>query len=188
MAAGQEPWPVELMGPLIKPVLLSWESLNDKAMFLRRESVRDASLPAVRLVAARFARILDPLARAEAIHRFVRDSIRYVRDLGGEEFADCAVILARGFDDCDGKARLVVALTLAAERLCPVGLFARIVPVFPSPDVFAHVAAAFRWTNSATHPRALDGWVRSETILADCPLGAGTEAAKRDDAGRILFA
>lgn len=173
---------------MIHQVPLRFDGPHAKAAYLWHEAFRDASLPLVRRTAERFARIRDPYQRALAAHRFVRDAIRYVRDLGGEELADSEVILLRGFDDCDGKTRVLVAIITAAERLAPVGLRARPVPVFPEPDVFSHIAAELSWPGSSDHPRARDGWVRSETILAGCPLGSGTEAAQRDDAGRVLYA
>lgn len=168
---------------------LRWPDVRAKARWLTAAAFRDAALPYVAEVARRFAAISTPLARAEAIHAFVRDGLRYVRDLGGEEFADAAVVLRRGWGDCDDKTRVVVALIHAAERLAPVGLTARPVCFFPRPDVFSHIAAELRWPDSRLHPRATAaGWIRCETILAGCPLGAGTEAAQRDACGRVLYA
>lgn len=174
---------------MIRQVRLRFLGPQHKAAFLSSAGVADSHLPLVQRTAARFADIDAPYGRAEAIHTFGRDCIRYVRDLGGEEFADSEVILSRGFDDCDGKQRVVIALCTAAERMRPVGLEARAVCVFPFPDVFSHIAVELRWPKSTLHPRATcDGWVRSETILDDCPLGSGVEAARRDRRGRVIFA
>lgn len=125
---------------------------------------------------------------AQLIHNFVRDRIRYVRDpidprtgRREEEFADPGVVLRRGYDDCDGKARLAVALALRA------GLEARIRAVFRVGD-FVHVQAEFRWPGSQRYPHAQrDGWVVSETILAGVPLGSGAEAGLRDAYGGLVY-
>lgn len=127
-------------------------------------------------------------AMAQSIHNFVRDRIRYVRDpidsrtgRREEQFADAGVVLRRGYDDCDGKARLVVALALVA------GLEARIRAVFRVGD-FVHVQAELRWRGSELYPRAQrGGWVVSETILRGVELGHGAEAMLRDAYGRPVY-
>lgn len=172
---------------MIRAVRLSFVGPHEKAAFMQRAAVADALHPLVVSVARRFAPFRGE-QRAQHLHAFVRDGISYVRDNGGEELASAPVVLRRGYDDCDGKSRTLVALATACERLSPADVEARLVPVFPLPHVFSHVTAEFRWPNSWQHPRARDGWVRSETILAGCPLGAGTEAAKRGPNGSILYA
>lgn len=127
-------------------------------------------------------------AIAWTIHNFVRDCIRYVRDpidprtgRREEQFADPGVVLRRGYDDCDGKARLVVALALVA------GLGARIRAVFRVGD-FVHVQAELRWPGSDRYPNAQPGgWVVSETILLGVPLGNGAEAGLRDAYGGLVY-
>ena len=149
----------------------------EKARWLDSASKGDADHVAVRRLAARF-RSLPPMRRAAALHQWVRDRIRYVRDPGREQFADATTVLQRRFDDCDGKARLFVALARAA------GLEARIRPIMHGDD-FVHVQAEVRL---AGHPRAdREGWVVCEFILRGVPLGSGIEAARRDDAGRLLY-
>ncbi len=166
--------------------LLRFASAWDKARYLDGAARFDALDPFVRAV-ARQLRGRTPAETANLIHRFVRDRIRYVRDPIGasgrreEEFADSATVLRRGYDDCDGKARLFVALALLN------GLEARIRPVFPSPDHFAHVQAEVRWPSSAWDRRAgRDGWIMSELTLAGVELGQGAESGRRDAAGELV--
>lgn len=161
---------------------LSFRTPYQKARWMQGNAVLDSFAAPVRSEAARFAAIKTPLARAEALHAFVRDNIRYMRDPGGiEQLGSASTALARRFGDCDDKARLVVALATAAEKLAPLGMEAALQPIFPRPDWFSHVAAALRWPGSKAHPLAdHDGWVRAETILAGVPLGHGSEAALLD--------
>lgn len=129
-----------------------------------------------------------PAALADRIHRYVRDHIRYVRDpidpatgRRREEFADAGVVLRRGYDDCDGKARLVCALALRA------GLQARLRAVFKVGD-FVHVQAELRWPGSNRYPGASrDGWVISETILRGVELGHGAEAGLHNAYGGYVY-
>jgi len=112
---------------------------DEKAAWLDAMATMDARLPITRELARRFAAAPchDPNdlgAVARDFHRFVRDSIRYVRDPAGEEFSDSDVILTRGYGDCDDKARLFVALSRS------IGVAARTRPCFIGED-FVHVQA-----------------------------------------------
>jgi transglutaminase-like putative cysteine protease len=112
---------------------------DEKANWLDAMASLDARLPETRALARRFAmgKYADPNelgALARTFHRFVRDSIRYVRDPHAEEFTDSDAILLRGYGDCDDKARLFVALCRSA------GIAARIRPCFQG-DEFVHVQA-----------------------------------------------
>jgi transglutaminase-like putative cysteine protease len=87
--------------------------------------------------------VLPELERARAIFRFVQWGITYRRDPatwrdgqrhGIEVLDNSLVALDRGFGDCDAKARLLVALCLAA------GLDAKIDPVIRHGS-FVHVRA-----------------------------------------------
>ncbi len=159
-----------------------------KARWLAGQARLDSLLVPVQRKAAEFL-VKSAFARVDQIFRYVRDGIRYVRDPGGrEQFADSGVVIARGFDDCDGKARTFAALLHATEHMDPVGVEVQLVPVFPVPDVFSHVAAQVRWPKSKLLKKARqDGWVRAETILAGLPLGSGSEDAARDAQGKIIF-
>lgn len=95
-----------------------------------------------------------------------RDGVRFVRDTdrtGGEDIAgitrpygDPLEPLERGSDDCDAKARLLVALLLAG------GLGARMVPWWGPEGDLDHVAAE----------AMLDGrWLHLETILSRARIG-----------------
>jgi transglutaminase-like putative cysteine protease len=166
-----------LIGSL-RPVehVATFERWEDKAAWLHGAAERDAADPVVRALAWRFvAAHPDPVGRARAIQRWVRDAIRYVRDpkKGGrrrEQFASSRVILWRGQDDCDGKARLFVALCLAA------GLTARIRPVVQGGE-FVHVQGEVLLPG---------GWTCAELILRGVELGQGIEAAQRDAHGRAI--
>jgi transglutaminase-like putative cysteine protease len=151
---------------------------QEKAAWLNEAAKADALDPQI-LTFARPFRLAypDPAARAVAIHRWVRDHIAYRRDplrdgKPREQFASAAVVLKRRFDDCDGKARLFVALCRAAE------LNAVIHPVVVDGQ-FVHVQAAVQLRGA---------WVRAELILKGVELGEGVDAARRDAAGGPILA
>lgn len=129
----------------------------EKAAWLDAAARLDARLPVTREIARRIVRPFGPAATARtyAIHRYVRDAIRYVSDPGCEEFSDSDLVLRRGFGDCDDKARAFVALCTS------VGLAARIVPVHRGP-AFVHVAAEVKLHGA---------WVYAELIIKGAELG-----------------
>lgn len=174
---------------------LAFKTLEEKARWLDANASLDAAMVRVRELAGRFrAAHHDPEELARSIHRWVRDSIRYVSDTAkvakwrpnpeGEEFADSETIIARDFDDCDGKSRLFVALCRAA------GIEARIRPVFTRhPFDFVHVQAECRWPGSESLPEAeAGGWLLAELILRDCKLGQDPDTVPRGKDGKRLLA
>ena len=90
-------------------------TLAEKAQWMDAAASLDALDPVVRRVARLVVgRADDPRQRAELLHRYVRDRIWYSRDPFGIEMTpDARVILQEGTEDCDGKARLLVALVRA---------------------------------------------------------------------------
>lgn len=160
-----------------------------KARWLDAAASADALHPLVCDVAHRFCIVhVDPEPIAHALFRFVRDGIRYVRDPGHEQFTDTATMLRRGAEDCDGKARALVALCRAAPVVSrhARGLLSRILPVFRGRD-FVHVQAHLWWPRSFLHPLAEpDGWLLAELTLRDVELGQGSEAARRDARGKPI--
>lgn len=92
-----------------------------------------------------------------ALHEFVRDSIRYVRDPDGVELVqepDATLKLAYG--DCDDKSTLLAALLLATGHPC------RFVAVGFNGAPFSHVLVEAKSGN--------DKWIPAETIIPK-PLG-----------------
>lgn len=168
--------------------VLVWQDAESKAKWLDAAASEDARHPMVRTLAARMRHDAagDPEAFARLAHRHCRDAIAYRRDVGGEEFADAATVLARGFDDCDGKSRAFVALCRASGI---EGLRARIVPIFDAAGHFRHVQAEATWPGARAPLAGPDGWVLAELTLAGVELGQGAEAARRDQmTGRIDLA
>lgn len=159
-----------------------------KAKWLAGQAKLDSLLLPVQAKAREFL-IPSAMARVDQAFRYVRDHIRYVHDPNNrEQFADAAVVLQRGFDDCDGKARTLAALLHAAEHISPVGVEVELVPVFPEPDIFSHVTVQVRWPKSTLFWAAdKNGWIRAETILAGARLGTGSESARRGPDGKIIF-
>lgn len=165
---------------------------GEKARWLDAAASLDARHPAVAAKAhgiVRYWRGYFDAARRlfEFCHR-----LRYRTDAGDgqpgvEEFADAATVLARGYDDCDGKARCFVALVRALDV---GGLEARIVPVFKG-QRFRHVQAEVRWPGSE-HERAAGtvrhadaaGWIPCELILARAHFGDLPEDVPREPDGR----
>jgi transglutaminase-like putative cysteine protease len=76
----------------------------------------------------------DYLGEAMAVHAFVRDNIRYVRDVRGVETLHTAEqILDQRAGDCDDKTVLVAAL------LETIGHKTRLVAVGMTPGTYCHV-------------------------------------------------
>lgn len=102
---------------------------------------------------------------AREIFAFVRDGIRYQHDPDRrEELAPARLVLARGWDDCDGKARLAVALMRA------VGLDAQIVPLWRRGQL-AHVSIRVRFPGSERAAGNVAGWLPGELTIRGAELG-----------------
>jgi transglutaminase-like putative cysteine protease len=107
---------------------------------------------------------LDGLARA--LHRFWRDSIRYVRDPAGEEFSDSDRVLLCGYGDCDDKARGFVASCRS------IGINARTRPCFDGEE-FVHVQAEVSLSDGRVGGCFCEScrWILAELIVRDVELG-----------------
>jgi transglutaminase-like putative cysteine protease len=111
---------------------------------------------ALRLVAQ--LRPKDYAAEVGALHRFVRDEIRYVRDIAGVETVQTPErTLANAQGDCDDKSTLLAALLQA------IGHPARFEAVGFSPGQWSHVLVSAlvggRWLPlETTVPGAGPGW------------------------------
>ena len=99
----------------------------------------------------------DYFSEVGAIHEFVRDSIRYVKDIEGVETLaspDKTLLMLQG--DCDDKSLLAAALLLS------LGHQTRFVAVGNSPNNFVHVLIETKvalkwWPVETTEPVAV-GW------------------------------
>jgi len=110
------------------------------------QAVRLKALEIVRGIAAR-----QYTAEASALHRFVRDAIRYVKDVDGIETlqtAEKTLELAQG--DCDDKS------TLLATLLKSVGHPVKFVALGFNGKSFSHVLI---------ETRVKDKWIPAETII-----------------------
>lgn len=175
---------------------VTFEGPEQKARWLDAAASEDATDPKLRAWAAeKFLyfthderrELRTPRELVEAILRFVRDRIAYVRDFGGrEEFADTMTILRRGYDDCDGKARTFVAIVRALGH---PEIQARIRPVFHDRD-FVHVQAEARFPGSADDRDAMQGgWLLVELIVEGVGLGQDPmRVGQRDAAGHFVMA
>ena len=101
----------------------------------------------------------DYTGEVKAIHRFVRDDIRYVKDVRGVETLQFPVhtLYTYGQGDCDDKSMLVSALLEA------VGHRTRFIAIGFSPGKFCHV---FVQTKIGSK------WINVETT-ENWPLGKG---------------
>jgi len=190
MNPDREPDPLPRTAGISRLRVLRFPSLEAKAHWLDAAASMDTSLLYVRDFCrhAWAGRAWTSAALAQAIQRFVRDRIHYVRDPGHEEFADAEVMLQRRYGDCDDKARLFVALC----RLAPVRIEARIRPVFrahPFYD-FVHVQAEARYPGSERdHRAAPGGWLLAEVIVAGVELGDDPlEKGARGPDGKLVYA
>lgn len=142
---------------------------DEKWQLLQEVCLTDSRDPRI----VRMSRTIWGLALSNPVRFFklalavARDGIEYESDIkqfGGEDIAgvtrlpepnDAIDAYTRGHDDCDSKARLFVALCLAA------GFNARLWPLWKH-GVLQHVAAEVQF-----HGR----WIHAETILARARLG-----------------
>jgi len=176
--------------------VIQFATLEEKARWLDAASSLDSLRQGVQNVARRFLLIDGAEARTRAIHRWVRDHIHYEQDyrvsqgLPGEEFADTETILARGYDDCDGKSRAFVAIVRAAEMLKPLGVEVRIRDVFMKhPLSFVHVQVEVRWPRSELSERAeAGGWLLAEMILKGAEIGDDPDNVPRGSRGERVLA
>lgn len=93
------------------------------------------------------------------IHRFVRDKIRYIKDIDGvETLTTPEKTLETGAGDCDDKSTLIAAM------LGSIGYKTRFVAVGPMPKIFTHVLAEVyspktgRWLALETTEPVKAGW------------------------------
>lgn len=94
-------------------------------------SIRELAQSITRSIASK-----DWRGEASAIQVFVRDKIRYVKDIRGvETLATPLVTLDTGSGDCDDKA------VLAASLLESIGHPTRFVAIGFAPDTYQHVFA-----------------------------------------------
>ena len=100
---------------------------------------------------------------ARAVHNWVRDNIRFVRDVTDvETLHDAERVLMFGQGDCDDKSILFAALMES------IGHPTRFVAVGFAPDVYEHVFSetliGTRWIPSdTTEPREF-GWAAPDTV------------------------
>ncbi len=186
--------PDELVTPAAKhpgdlPELLDWARARRekwfrvyvpddlaKLRFLRRQAHELALQPMTIELASRLVRPYradDWQSQAMALHRFVRDGIRYQRHPDGkQQIADDA--LWRGYGACTEKVLAFVAMCLA------LGIPADFWPVWKG-DVLTHVQTAVRWPGferfrpaprSSSSPGAPGGdWIVSDPTIDGAELG-----------------
>ena len=138
-----------------------------KARYMVEAAARDASDPAVVSWARQFMK-LAPERRGAAILRFCQLAVRYQRDPawydrsgnrhGIEVLDSSAVVLFRGYGDCDAKTRLLLALC----QVC--GVPARLAPVFKGVDGFPHVRAEIL-------DERMGRWLVADPSIANSSLG-----------------
>ncbi len=161
--------------------------------FLRNAPAGDAQTTEIRtiagalgLVARRspwpgwcFANLALALARDCVLYQLDTDRIgREQIDGYTDQQGPADIDLTRGVDDCDGKARLFVAVCLAG------GVPAEMVPRWTGP-VLSHVYAAC--TVQGPKDRAPRRWY-AETILRRAILGEKSDQVPREpDTGKWLF-
>jgi transglutaminase-like putative cysteine protease len=145
---------------------------------MRSGASLDSRNPEVRKKAVELTRKFRPddwSNQARALHRWVRDHIRYVHDPDGfEELAPAPVVLERGFDDCDGKVKLVVAMAKA------LGLDADFQPVWVGPSL-GHVQWRVRFPGSTQNHGADEaGYLVGDVTVKGAELGQDPRTVPRN--------
>jgi transglutaminase-like putative cysteine protease len=130
---------------------------------IKQLALRDSRSPEIRLLAQELTHDFpsyDSRSEVEALHRFVRDSIRYTRDvLGAETVQSPRLTLRVGSGDCDDKAGLLGSLLLAVGHRVRYVL-ARTDPMHA--DKFTHIYVETPVGSS---------WMALETIVPGMPAG-----------------
>jgi transglutaminase-like putative cysteine protease len=115
---------------------------------------------AVREFATRLTQHLpqkDWAGQVRALHEFVRDGVRYVKDVNGVETVQAPpYTLAMRYGDCDDKSTLLAAL------LESIGHPARFLAIGAAPGRFSHVLVetriGSRWIPLETTAPVVPGW------------------------------
>lgn len=99
----------------------------------------------------------DWAGQVRALHEFVRDGVRYIKDVNGVETVQAPTYtLAMRFGDCDDKS------TLLATLLESIGHPARFLAVGAEPGRFSHVLVETRigakWIPLETTAPVAPGW------------------------------
>lgn len=160
---------------------IQFTTAEEKACYIDGAAREDARQPAIKSLAAIVAH-LPPQKRAEELYEFVRRSIDYLLDPDGEEFEDALTSLIAGQDDCDGSARALAALCLAASLdACVRAIISK------DGRRVEHFQAVIRWPGSTAYSMAMPGgWVLADTTLKDVSLGQGAEAGQETQRGKMI--
>lgn len=167
---------------------------EQKWMFLHQAPHRDALNPEIKRLSRLLWDAADRNLRrfAELCHTVARDWIHQLPDtdrLGREDISgftrepmpdDAIDALQRGFDDCDAKARLFVALCIASgqnARMVPYwrGADGKLTPWGTDRGKLDHVAAELFYNGR---------WIPVETTLARARLGETGDQVPKDANGK----
>lgn len=157
-----------------------------KLAFMRETARGSARAPDIVELASRLVHALRPddwIDQVRMIHRWVRDGVRYQHDPDHhEQLADASAVAHKGFDDCDGKAVLFVALCRA------VGIDAEVLPLWQG-VVLRHVQGGTRFPGHERCGVHRDGWLLSELTVRDCEPGQDPfTIARNPETGRLPLA
>jgi transglutaminase-like putative cysteine protease len=158
---------------------------HDKWQLLQEVCISDSKNPKI----IKMAKMIWGLSMSDPMRFFrlalavARDGIKFesdVKQFGGEDIAgitrppepnDAIEAYSRGHDDCDSKARLFVALCLAA------GFTARLWPLWRHGRL-QHVAAEVQFQGR---------WIHAETIVARARLGEMHTQVPKEPNGKWLM-
>lgn len=158
--------------------LVTFGDDREKLNFMRELADEYSRHPAIVELAQRLTRrIREPFDQVATLHRFVRDGIRYERDPNRrEQLATPTAVLAKGYDDCDGKVVLCCSLVRA------IGIDDEPHPLWLA-DILRHVQHRARWPGSERAPvalRAPGGWIRGELTIRGAEFGQNPYELPRD--------
>lgn len=141
------------MPPGLAGVRVTLKAMRQKAL----EGKKSAAIRQKALELTRYLRPKDYLGEVRVMWEYVKDRIRYVRDIQDvETVADAAQTMYDGQGDCDDKAVLLSAL------LGAVGHRSRFAAIGFRPGDFSHVIAQTpiggKWTWLETTEAVSMGW------------------------------
>jgi transglutaminase-like putative cysteine protease len=136
------------------------QGVIDTLKIMRREIIKGKQSPLIRQFTANLVNGLrqkDYIGEVRKIHEFVRDNIRYVKDIDGVETVHGAeFILKNRYGDCDDKSILVASMLLSIGHPCAIVACGFIEKMFSHVYVITKIGE--KWVPVETTEQVALGW------------------------------